>query len=128
MGACVAPIMIGATAAALQGHPVWGYLVWGFPLALAVATLWTHFRLSTLPAEIRIRPGQVTVRSIQDVLLERSLHWHPLYNVEAGPGELKISVGWNTEICRREDWFDFSQLRETTQQAFEPRARPSSSR
>jgi len=112
--------MIGATAAALQEHQVWGYLVWGLPSALVIATLWTHFRLSSLPAEIHVRPGQVAIQSIQDVLREQPLDWHPLNNVQVSPGELEISVGWSTEICQQQDWPNYPQLREAAQHAFRP--------
>lgn len=124
IGACMTPLMIGATAAALQGHRVWGYLVWGLPSALIVASLWTHFRLSSLPAEIHVRPGQVAVRSIQDVILRRPPDWHPLHNVRIAPEETQISVGWTTRICRRADWPRYEKLREAAQQAFRPRQRP----
>ena len=117
IGACTAPLMIGATAAALQGQPAWGYLVWGFPAALLVATLWTHFRLSSTPAELHFRPGQVSIRSVQDVLTKRPLEWHPLHNVRAAPEYTEISVGWNTQICRRRDWQQYEKLKETAQRA-----------
>lgn len=125
IGACTAPLMIGATAAALQGQPVWGYLVWGLPAALLVATLWTHFRLSSTTAELHVRPGEIAIRSIQDVLVDRPLSWHPLHRVRSAPEYTEISVGWNTHICRRSDWPQYEQLRDATQQAF--RAHGSSS-
>lgn len=110
--------MIGATAAALQGHPVWGYLVWGLPSAILVATLWTQFTLSTTPAELHLRPGQVAVRSIYDVLRNRPENWNPLYNVEVSHAYLEISVGWNTHVFRRTDWPKYERLRTVAQQAY----------
>jgi hypothetical protein len=110
--------MIGATAAALQEQPVWGYLVWGLPTALVLATVWTHFRLSSLSAEIHLRPGQVAIQSIQDILRGQPLDWHALNNVQVSPGELEISVGWSTEICRPRDWPNYRRLRESAQHAF----------
>lgn len=127
IGACTAPIMIGATAAALQGDPILKYLIWGFPTALIVATLWTHFRLSSTPAELHLRSGQVAIRSIQDVLLDRSLTWRPLHNVRTGREYTEVSVGWSTQICRRADWPRYEELRETAQEAFYPRQRPTGS-
>jgi hypothetical protein len=113
------PLMIGATAAALQGHRVWGYLVWGLPSALIVATLWTHFRLSARPAELHVRPGQVAVRSVRDVIVDRPPDWHPLYNVQSAPSEVEVSVGWRTHICRQRDWRHYDQLRQATKQALQ---------
>lgn len=117
IGACTAPLMIGATAAALQGRPAWGYLVWGFPVALFVATLWTHFYLSSTTAEVHLRSGQIAIRSIQDVLGDRPLDWHPLHNVRATPDYTEISVGWSTQVCRREEWPEYEQLKTAAQQA-----------
>jgi len=118
IGACTTPLMIGATAAALQGHPVWGYLVWGFPTAIVVATVWTQFTLSNTLAEIHLRPGQVALKSIYDVLRNRSQTWSPLYNVQASQTYIEISVGWTTHIFRRKDWPRYERLREAAQQAY----------
>jgi len=118
IGACTTPLMIGATAAALQGKLILGYLFWGLPSAIVVATLWTHFRLSSTPAELHLRAGQVAVQSIQDVLLDRSPTWHSLHNVRVGPEYTEISVGWSTQICRRSKWPEYKQLREAAEHAF----------
>ena len=118
--------MVGATASALQGNPVLGYLIWGVPVALLVATLWTHFRLSTTPAELHLRSGQVALRSIQDVLLNRSLNWLPLYNVRVSPDYTEISVRWNTRIFRRTEWPAYDRLRDAAKQAFHPQRPPES--
>ncbi len=118
IGTCTLPVMIGATATALQGQPIWGYLIWGLPAALAVASVWTQFSLSTTIAEVHFRPGQCAARSVHDVLYDRPLQWHPLYNVKGAPGEIELSIGWTTRICRRQDWSDFSELRSAAQQSF----------
>jgi len=127
IGACTTPLMIGATAGALQGHLVWGYLVWGFPTALVIATLWTHFRLSSTTAELHLRSGQVAIQSVQDVLLERSPSWHPLHNVRVGPEYIEVSVGWSTQICRRRDWPQYERLRSAAKEAFYPQQSPANS-
>ena len=111
--------MIGATASALQGHAVLGYLVWGFPIALVIATLWTHFRLSSTPAEVHFRPGQVALRSIQDVLARRPVEWRPLHNVRQGPEYVEISIGWNTQVLMAPDWPNYLELRSTSKAALD---------
>lgn len=126
IGACMSPLMIGATASALQGNPVLGYLVWGVPLALVVATFWTHFLLSSTPAELHLQSGQVALQSVHDVLLDRPPDWHPLYNVRVTPEYTEISVRWNTRICRRKEWPEYEQLRDTAKEAFHPQGRPQS--
>jgi hypothetical protein len=117
LGACTLPIMIGATASALEGNPVWGYLVWGFPVALIAASIWTHFSLATTPAELHLRAGQCAVQSVYDVLYDRPLRWSTLYDVRVSTDLLEISVGWTTRVCRRTEWPEFSRLREASRQA-----------
>lgn len=126
IGACMSPLMIGATAAALQGDPVLGYLIWGVPAAFVVATLWTHFRLSSTPAELHLRSDQVALQSVQDVILNREPEWDPLYNVRVSAEYLEISVRWNTQRFRRREWPNYDRLRETATEAFQPRTRPRS--
>jgi hypothetical protein len=120
----MAPLMIGASASALQGNPVLGYLIWGVPIALVVATLWTHFRLSSTPAELHLRGGQIALRSVQDVLLNRPLTWLPLYNVRVSPDDVEIAVRWNTLICRRSEWPEYESLQDAAQQTFQPQRPP----
>lgn len=127
IGACMSPLMVGATASALQGNPILGYLVWGVPAALVVATLWTHFRLSSTPAELRLRSGQVALRSVQDVILNRAPTWKPLYNVRVSAEYLEISVRWNTQMVRRTEWPEYERLRDAAKQAFHPQNHPRSS-
>lgn len=109
--------MIGATAAALQGQPVWQFLVWGLPSALVVASLWTRFMMAATPAELHFRAGQAAIQSIHDVLENRSPSWAPLYNVRVTPGSTEISFGWDTIIVRRRNWPNYNDLRDAAQQA-----------
>lgn len=127
IGACTMPVMIGATATALQGQQIWGYLVWGFPIALGVASVWTQFMLMRTTAELHFRSGQCAIRSVHDVLYNRPLQWHPLYNVKGAPGEIQLSIGWTTRIYRRRDWPPFSELRSAAQQAFQSKSSVGSS-
>lgn len=127
IGACLSPIMIGATAAALQGNPVLEYLLWGAPAALVIATLWTHFLLASTPAELHLQSGRVALRSIQDVVLGRPPDWNPLYNVRVSPESVEISVRWNTQMFRPRDWPEYEQLRDAANEAYHPRRRPRSS-
>lgn len=120
LGVCTVPIMIGATASALQGNPIWAYLTWGLPAALLVATLWAHFTLRRTVAEIRLRSGQAAVRSVQDVLNDRPPQWHPLFKVRATTWYLEVSLGWNTYEFRPKQWPEYNELTESARQAFQP--------
>lgn len=117
IGAFLAPIMLGAAAAALQGDPVWGYLLWGLPGALIAATLWTQFRLMRTPAELHLRPGQAAVQSVHEVVHGRPRTWHPLHHVRAGRWDVELSVGWRTYSFRPAEWPNYEELREAAREA-----------
>lgn len=112
------PIMIGAAAAALQESPVWGYLVWGLPSAVLLATLWTQFWLMRTPAELHLRPGQAAIQSVYDVIYDRPLSWHSLHNVRTGRWEVELSVGWRTYTLRPAEWPDYDRVRSAATDAF----------
>lgn len=120
LGVCTVPIMIGATASALQGQPVWSYLVWGLPAALLVATFWAQFTLRRRVAEVHLRPAQAVVRSVRDVLNDHSPDWQPLYNVRTTPWRVEVSVGWNTYELDPPHWPEYDTLQEEVQNAFHP--------
>jgi hypothetical protein len=121
IGACTVPVMIGATAAALQGQTVWEYLVWGLPSALVVASIWTQFSLSRTVTEVQFRAGQCAVRSLHDVLVGRPPKWHPLYGLQESEAEIELSFGWSTEVIRRREWPQFAQLRDAARHAVQGR-------
>lgn len=118
--------MIGATVAALQGHSVWEYLVWGLPLALTAASVWTHFTLSRTAVELHFRGEQCAVRTLHDVLLQRPLEWHSLYGLQESEGEIELSFGWSTQVLRRVQWTQFAEMRDAARHAVQGRsAKPS---
>lgn len=114
--------MIGATTSALLNQPIWAYLVWGLPAAIALATVWTRFSLSRTVAEIALRPGQAALRSVYDVLQDRPLSWEPIYKVRATSWNTEVSVGRTTHVLQPKDWPDYEALREGAKNAFRPNA------
>lgn len=117
LAACSLPVMIGATTAALQGHATWPYLVWGFPGALLLASVWSQFTLATTIAEVRFRDGKCAVSSVHDVLRERPPEWASLYDVGEASGAVELYLGWTTHILSREDWPEFAELRSAARRA-----------
>lgn len=122
LGACTLPIMIGATVAALEGQSVWPFLVWGFPLALGLASIWTQFALSRTVAAVHLRDGKCAVESVRDVLRRQPRDWEPLYDVRETGGSVELLLGWTTYECRRPDWPEFSELRRSARRATGTRA------
>lgn len=118
--------MIGATTSALLSQPIWGYLVWGLPAALVLATVWTHFAMSRTIAEVTFQSGQAAFRSVYDVLLDRRLDWKPLFNVRTTSWHIELSVGRTTYMLQPDQWPNYDTLRDAARQSFRPEASSSS--
>jgi hypothetical protein len=114
--------MVGATTSALLGEPIWGYLVWGLPSALALATVWTHFSISRTTAEVAFRPGQAALRSVYDVLSGRPRTWKPIFSVRATSFRVELSVGRTTRLLQPDTWPNYNALREAARESFRPEA------
>lgn len=119
--------MIGATTSALLGQPIWAYLVWGLPIAIALATVWTHFTLSRTIAEVGLRPGQAAFRSVYDVLLDRPYEWKPVLNVRTTSWHVELSAGRTTYELQADRWPDYDALRDAALQSFQAESSASSS-
>lgn len=99
------PVMIAATAAALQQHLLLPYLTWGLPTALVAATLWTRFRLGATPAEVRVRDHQAAVRSVHDCLgAAPDDHWQWIHEIRSGADALIVTMGFETYRFRYDEW------------------------
>ena len=118
IGACTVPLMIGATTSALLQQSVWPFLVWGLPLAVLCATGWAHFTLTRQIAELHLRAGQAALRSVWDVMRDRSAEWHALHNVKTTAAGVELSIGWAAYELRRVDWAQFPQMQAQNEEAF----------
>lgn len=105
LGFFTVPVMIAATAAALQQHLLLPFLTWGLPAALIAATLWTRFRLGATPAEVRVRDHQAAVRSVHDCLKTASDdHWQWIHEIRSGADALIVTMGFETYRFRYNVW------------------------
>lgn len=129
LSVCTIPLMIGATTSALLDQSVWGYLVWGLPIALGLATVWTHFSMSRTVAEVGFRSGQAALRSVHDVLRGRPYEWKPIFSVRATTMRVEISIGRTTYLLYPKQWPDYDALKDAARQSFRPEspAAPASS-
>ena len=117
VAATVLPLMIAVTASALQLGVVWPYVLWGLPTALAVASVWTRFRLGNQPAEVRLQPGQAAVRSVHDVLTGTPPDFQPIHDVRVSADTLTVMVGYTTFAFEAADWPDYNQFKEEFESA-----------
>ena len=125
LAVCVIPLMIGATTSALLGKPIWAYLFWGLPFALLLATIWTYFTLDRTIAEVRVRSGQIALRSVYDVLRDRPPNWKPLFNVRTTSWHTELSVGRTTYMLHPNRWPNYEGLKEAALGAFQAGQRSS---
>lgn len=93
LGWCVLPLMIGALAATLQRGDPLPYLVYGLPAALAVASGWTHFRLRTRLAEIRVDEAVAAACSVWEVLRAVPPTWLPVLDLRKTRTTFQFTLG-----------------------------------
>lgn len=104
LGACMLPLMIMATIQVLQHIDPLPYVLALAPVAILLAITWTRFRLSSKAAELHTYPGMAALRSIEDVLQNRSLDWRPVFDVREAPDRLHVTMGHETHTLPDADW------------------------
>ena len=115
---CFLPVMIAATAAALQQQPIAPFLTWGAPSAFGAAIIWTRYQLSATPAEVHVRDHEAAVRSVHDCLgTSQSLHWEWIHEIRVGPGALIVTMGFETYRFPRGIWPNNRSLRQALEAA-----------
>lgn len=118
LGACMLPVMIVTLVAVLEQQPVLPYLMWGFPGALALASLWTRFRLSRTPAEVHVRAGQAAVRSVHECLqTDPPLIWQRILEIRDGSSALFVTLGLDTYTFRHDEWPQHPELMKALKRA-----------
>ncbi|WP_103026465.1 hypothetical protein [Salinibacter altiplanensis] len=117
LGVCTLPLMVGATTSAFLEQPIWAYLVWGLPAAIALATVWTHFSLNRTLAEVSFRPGQAAIRSVYDVLVDQPRDWTPIFNVRTTSFDVELAIGRTTYLLQATQWPKFQALRNAAQES-----------
>lgn len=107
---CVLPVMVAALVNVLQGFPALGYLTFGLPGAALVAAAWTLFRLQATPAEVCVRPGAASVRTVWDCLRARRRRWLLILDLRATAGTLTLGLGDAAYELNRAAWPDAEAL------------------
>lgn len=116
------PLMIGTTAAVLMGRGVLLTVVIGLPLVLLLASMYAHFRLGQVPAELCLRPGEASVRSVRDILYRTPRVWRPLYDARLEPTQTTLTIGWRTLRCTRHQWPEHEAIQDAVRRARRPLA------
>ena len=111
------PVMIATLVAALEGLSLLPFLVFGFPGAIAAATLWTRYRLSLTLAEIHVRGGEAAVRTVTEVLRDRRLTWRSVFDLRKTKTTFIVAVGRTHYELDDADWPDVRALLNALQKA-----------
>lgn len=93
LAACVLPVMTIATAAALLGEPVLTEALWGMAAALVVAAGWARFDLRRTVAEVRVRGGEASLRTVWACLHGQPASWVPVLDVRSTGGVVGLGAG-----------------------------------
>ena len=118
LACCLLPVMIGATAAALQQQLVLPFLLWGTPAAVVAAIGWTRYQLGATPAEVRVRDHEAAVRSVHDCLgTPHPLHWKWIHEIRDGSETLIVTMGFETYRFGYDTWPQHRQLRRALRDA-----------
>ena len=111
------PVMIATLVAALEGLSLFPFLLFGFPGAIATATLWTRYRLALTLAEIHLRGGEAAVRTVTEVLRHRRLVWNPVFDLRKTRTTFIIALGRTHYELDDADWPDVRALLDALQRA-----------
>ena len=117
IGVCMLPVMIGALVAVLQGFPVLSYLLIGFPGAIAVAMLWTHYRMRTTLAEIRVRPDAAALRTVWECARREPPAWRRVLDLRTTRSTIEATIGRGTYVLRTARWPEHDALLEALRHA-----------
>ncbi len=117
IGTCLLPVMIGALVAALQGFPALSYLLFGFPGAISVAAVWTHYRLRTVIAEIQVSPDMAALRTVWECAREEPPSWRRVLDLRLTRTTTEATIGRGAYVLRKARWPEHEKLLEALRQA-----------
>ncbi len=114
IGFCMLPVMIAALVTMLQGFYALGYLLYGFPLASAVALGWTWLRVRSEIVEIHISNDLVAVRSLMEAASPASpLVFKRLIDVDFNERPARITLGLDQQQLHPGLWPEWNLVQQS---------------
>lgn len=111
IGFCMLPVMISALFSMLQGFHALGYLLYGFPIASAVALGWTWIRVRSQIVEIHFDRDLVGVRSLIDAASPVSpLILKRLIDVDVETRPASITLGLDQYQLYPSSWPEWNMI------------------
>gem|GEM_PF-2986193 len=105
------PLMVASLVAALRYEPILGFLLWGFPVALVGALLWTAFSLRRQICQIDIVGNMARLGSVHDVALRVERRQFVIVFDARNYGTwMSIAAGDADYIALRDEWPEYNKL------------------
>lgn len=118
LAACMLPVMILTLVDVLRGYPALPYLIWGFPLATAIALVWTSFRMRTTAAEIAVSGAVAGIRTVFDVARRAPLDaGEPVLDVRKSRHHFEFALGGSSYEFADREWPELPELLEALRAA-----------
>lgn len=113
LAAVLTPVCILMLFAALQGYDLWSLLLIVSPAAIIVSLGWTAFDLKLRMAELFVKPGLASTRSVFGILTHRErLEWKPVVDLRRAANSLYVGLGDGSIELHDEDWPEMLQIME----------------
>ena len=111
LGVCALPIMVLTLVDVLQGKDILPYLLFGFPAAVILASLWTAYRMRSAAAEVVIAGPYAEVRTVLDVLSRKPRKpWRIVLDVRRSDDFIQLAVGESVFELPTSEWPEVGRL------------------
>lgn len=108
---CILPIMIVTLVEVLRGQQILGYVYFGVPIAFALASGWTAYRIRTVPAELVLSGPFAEVRTVTDALRKPpSRPWRIVLDARFSDHQMTVAIGESVYELVRAEWPDWNQV------------------
>jgi hypothetical protein len=117
LATCTLPIMVGALVYMLTGRAPLVWLTTGFPVAIALASVWTVFQLRRRVVEVSVRDEAVRVQSAWEATGSGAPKWLSVLDVRRNDRWLSVVLGHDERLIFLTDWQDAEHLERSLREA-----------
>ena len=119
LSACLLPVMMVVTIAALQGASIRFLMLWVCPAAVVVALVATAIALYTTIGRVFVREDAAAVQTMWDVLFTRGAPtaWFRVIDFSSDKSHVSATIGLSAYRLSRDRWPQFEPLCDALRQA-----------
>jgi hypothetical protein len=111
IAATMVPAMLVGLVLVLQQQDPLPYVLWSFPLALALAGIWTWFRIRSVIVEFVVTRNGAAALTVMEAVHSRSRpHIQRVFDARAVARGAQVTVGHATYTLETEHWDDLAEL------------------